>query len=176
MKIDDFIHSLELFSPDLPPKDILKNVDFIHNGKDGWGQSDDLNAAFREKVVTIVFDTEKLKTRDLIKYLLRAEINYAREESLMRETLRQLTFMLYTIGELEDIPLLFEAKMDTSFDAKCGLDIELVFGEDKETVKDYFKTNKHPDYDIVGCIEEYEKHQYLTPEEFKTEMLLYYKS
>ncbi|WP_053992561.1 hypothetical protein [Mangrovimonas sp. TPBH4] len=174
MEIEDFINSIELSSPNLPPKDILKKVDFIHNGKEEWGESDDINADFREKIVEIIFDSEKLKNRELIKYLLRAEIDYCREETLMRETLRQLTFMLYSFGKFEDIPLLFEAKMDTSFDAECGLDIELVFGADNEKVKDYFRTNKHIDYDIVSCIEEYEKYEFRTPEEFKKEMNSYY--
>lgn len=92
----------------------------------------------------------------------------------MRKTLRQLTFMLYTIGEIEDIPMLFEAKMHTSFDAGCGLDIELIFGKDKEKVKEYFRTHEYGGYNIAACIEEFEKYDHQTPEEFIISMSSYY--
>ncbi|WP_196889848.1 hypothetical protein [Aureivirga sp. CE67] len=82
--------------------------------------------------------------------------------------------MLYLIGKIEDIPLLFEAKMDTSFDSRCGLDIELIFGKDKEKVKNYFRINKHENYDIVGCIEEYEQYEIRSPKEFIEGMNSYY--
>ncbi len=174
MELEEFIKKLQDFSPELPPSNILKHVDFVHNRKEKWGESDDLNAELREKVVDILFDNEKLQSRALIKYLLRAEIDYCGAETLMRETLRQLTFMLYMLGKIEDIPMLFEAKMDTSFDAGCGLDIELIFGKDKEKVKEYFRLNKNDNYDIVGCIEEYEKYGYSTSEEFIKGMFCYY--
>ncbi|MBD0404086.1 hypothetical protein [Flammeovirga sp. EKP202] len=176
MEIKDFVKIIKDCHPNLPPVNILKNVDFIHNGKEDWGESDDINADFRRKVVETLFDNKKLQSRELIKYLLQAEIDYCREETLMRETLRQITFMLYMIGKVEDIPMLFEAKMDTSFDAGCGLDIELIFGRDKDKVKEYFQLNKHENYDIVGCIEEYEKYDYQTPNEFIKGMKMYYES
>lgn len=174
MELDAFIRIVKEFNPELPPKDILKNVDFVHNGKKDWRTSDDLNADFREKVTDFIFDSKELKSRALITYLLKAEINYCGAETMMRETLRQLTFMLYSIGEIEDIPLLFEAKMNTCFDAGCGLDIELIFGKDKEKVKDHFRLNPNDDYDIVGCIEDYEQYDVSTPEEFINGMNSYY--
>lgn len=122
-----------------------------------------------------IFYSEKTENRAFIKCLLEAEIEYCREEDLMRETLRQLTFMLYSIWKVEDIPILFEAKMDTSFDAGCSLDIELIFGKNKEEIKSSFRVNKNNKYDIVGCIEEYEKYNFQTPDEFTKGMERYYK-
>lgn len=174
MKAKTFIKIVEEHSPNLPPEEMLKKVEFLHNGKDEWDESDDLNASFREEVVNYVFDSEIAKNRALIKKMLKAEIEYCREETLMTESLRKLTFMLYEIGEIEDIPLLFEAKKDTSFDAGIGLDIELIFGKDKEAVKNYFRANKNEEYDIVSCIEEYEQYDFRTPSEFIAGIKKYY--
>lgn len=170
----EFIQATEEYSPQLPPKEILKGVDFVHNGKESWDESDDLNADFREGVVDAIFQSEKPKNGALIRYLLAAEIEYCKEETCMRESLRQLTFMLYEFGEIEDIPLLFEAKKDSCFDAGIGLDIELIFGKDMEKTKDHFRRHPHQDYDILGCIEEYDDGDIRSPEEFIAAMNSYY--
>ncbi|WP_196889850.1 hypothetical protein [Aureivirga sp. CE67] len=74
MKAKEFIEIIEKYSPNLPPKKILEKVDFIHNGKEDWSESDDLKSKFREKIVELIFDSERNNKREFINYLLKAEI------------------------------------------------------------------------------------------------------
>ncbi|MFK7969376.1 MAG: hypothetical protein AB8F95_03365 [Bacteroidia bacterium] len=175
MERSQFLKTLEGFTPDLPPKEILKAIDYNSLNNDQWGDDempqDELRAEVSEALLT------KLNTKhlELIRYLLRQEINYSRRKMSMRETLRELTFMLYMTGEMSDIPLLYEAKLDTSFDAGCGLNIELIFWKDKEEVKRFFSKNKHPKYDIVETITDYEQYDFQSHEAFVSWMKSYYE-
>lgn len=36
MKVETFIKIVEEHSPSLPPEEVLKKVDFVHNGEEGW--------------------------------------------------------------------------------------------------------------------------------------------
>lgn len=169
-----FIQLIYDTAPALPAEEIIALVDFVHNGKEGWNESDDANADFREEVVDMLFENYSEKEIEAIRYLLKAEIEYAREETMMRETLRQLTFMLYCLGKPADVALLFEAKKDTCFDAGIGLDIELIFGRDKEAAIAHFTDHPHPEYDLVQAIHDHEDYEVRTPEEFIAGILRYY--
>ena len=54
MEIEEFIKSIEVFNPRLPPESVIKSVDYIHNGKESWDEGDDLNSEFRVKVVDLI--------------------------------------------------------------------------------------------------------------------------
>jgi|GEM_PF-3051438 len=174
MTPSEFVQLALQACPNLPAPEVLDKVDFKHNGKDGWDDSDDANAYFREEVVELLFAIDHRTYHDLIRYLLKAELEYASEETMMRETLRQLTFMIYQLGAIEDIPLLVQAKTDTCFDAGIGLDLELVFGLDRHATKAHFQAHPDSKYDVVACIEKYEDYEYRSPEAFIAGMKSYY--
>ncbi|MCP4522405.1 MAG: hypothetical protein GY827_12050 [Cytophagales bacterium] len=172
MTPEEFIKIVKEHKPQLPPQEILSKVDYVHNGKEDWDTSDDKNVYFREEVVDLVFESNEQHNLELIKHLLRAEIDYCREETLMTDVLRKLVLALYLIGNIEDVVLLIEAKIYTSFDASCSLFVELMFGrQGKEEVKKYFQENPHPIYDVVACIEEYEKYEHRSPKQFIKDMI-----
>ncbi len=174
MNAAEIVKSIHSSVPSLPEDKVQQLLIYKHNGKKGWNSSYDLNADLREEVVELLFEQYDNQYRDCIILLLRAEISFCRELTIMRETLRQLTFMLYTLKHIEDIPLLYEAKFDCSFDSSIGLDVELIFGYDMEKTKAYFVANPDENYDIVSTIEEYGYSGNRTPEQFLAAMHYYY--
>ncbi len=171
---DEYWKSVKATYPDLPSTEVLSKVAFAHNGKEGWNDSDDLNGEFRELVVEEMFNDRNFTFPEMIRFLLREEFRFCRHVTTSTETLRQLTFMLFLLNEMHDIPLLFEAKFDTSFDAGIGLDIELIFGFDKERTKAHFRSNPHPEYNIVSKIEDYERYEARNAEQFIASLNSYY--
>jgi hypothetical protein len=174
MKPKKFLAKILAYSPDLPPTLDLEKLRFTHNGKSGWNDSNDLNGNFRAEIVELLFENYEAQHHALIRFLLEAEIAYCSSESTSTETLRQLTFMAFVLGEMEDIPLLYQAKFATSFDASIGLDWELILGKDKEAVRAYFTQNPHARYDIVAAIAESDEYELRTPEEFEQGMREYF--
>ncbi len=170
----EYWKSIKAFFPNLPPAETLAKVAFAHNGKDGWNESNDLNGEFRELVVEEMFNDRNITFPEMIRFLLREEISFCQHETLSTETLRQLTFMLFLLDEIDDIPLLFEAKFATSFDAAIGLDIELIFGFDRDRTKSHFRANPHPQYDIVAEIEDCERFETRNAQQFIDSLNAYY--
>jgi hypothetical protein len=164
MTAQQFMEQVKLNRPELPPSETLKWVSYQQNDKQDWGESNDSNGELRENVAEILFAEYAPSDRALVKYMLEQEILGCRKEGMSTENLRRLTFMLYRFGQLSDIPLLFEAKFDTSFDAGCALDIDLVYGLDAEATKQYYRKHPHEKYDIVGAIEAYEQFEHHRPD------------
>lgn len=156
MTITDFLTAVNKHRPELPPTDVLDTVQYRHNGLDDWDGSDDMNGSFRESVAAALFKDYSQDHKAIIRLLLSAEIQHCREETMMTDVLRRLTFMLYDLGDVADIPLLYEAKEDTSFDAMCALDAELIIGKEPEKVKQHYLEHPHPVYNIIGFITERE--------------------
>ena len=174
MTAKKYIKTIKAVAPALPAADLLSLVAYQHNGKTGWESSDDKNAYFREDAVDLLFENYSDSDRLFIRFLLEEELKYAGSETLMRETLRQLTFMIFVLGYPEDLPLLIEAKLDCCFDASCALDQELLLGRDKAAAIAYFSKYPHEDYDVLAIIEKYEQHGLRSAEEFITGMNEYY--
>lgn len=157
MSAADVIAEVNRCKPLLPPSPILDSIKYIHNGLEGWNESGDVNAQLREEVVSALYKDYSDDHKAIIRFLTNAEIQYCREETMMTEVLRQLSFMLYDLADMEDVPLLFETKMNTSFDSLCSVDIELLIGKDPQKVKEHFLINRHPVYDIAQYIIEHEE-------------------
>lgn len=174
MEAKEFLEIVEKHLPDLPAEKVLAKIAYVHNGLEDWDDSNDENEGFREEVVNLLFDYYSEKYQKIIQELLKAELEYAAAETMMRETLRQLTFMLFTIGDVKDIPLLFEAKFDTCFDAGLALDVELIFGKDRTKTIQYFTENPHEEYDIVERIQMYDEQDNNSPQQFEKFMNKYY--
>ena len=128
------------------------------------GESDDVNAALREEVVSALYKLYSSDFKAIIRFLTKAEIQYCREETMMTDVLRQLSFMLYDLADMEDVPLLFETKLNTSFDSLCSVDEEILMGKDSQKIKKHFLTDQHPAYDIAQYITEHEGDELESPE------------
>lgn len=77
--------------------------------------------------------------RNAIRKLLTEEIERERrEESDDGEMLRTLCVQLFSLGIVEDTLLIWEAK-ESSFDAHCGLDVQLLCGAGIVATKAYLE-------------------------------------
>lgn len=165
------IKEIKAYSPALPPLELLNKVTYQHNGKTDWEESNDINLGDRFKVIKELYLDYSDSDKAMIKFLLEQEIKYAQEEGDYSLGLNIISFMLYTIMDVTDIPLLYDAKFDTCYDAQCVLDIELIFGQDIRETKAYYKQHPDSERDVLGVIEAFENRPYKT----RTEYLKFYK-
>lgn len=87
MEAKEFLEIVEKHLPDLPPEKVLAKIAYVHNGLEDWDDSDDANEGFREEIVNLLFEYYSEKHQGIIQELLKAEIEYAVAETMMRETL-----------------------------------------------------------------------------------------
>jgi len=168
MTIEEILQAISSARPALPETGILDLIVYKWNGAEDWGSGDDLNADVRAAVSKALYRIYDAGYRQIIRVLLRAEMDYCSEETMMTGVLRRLCFMLYEIGEPEDLALLHEAKFGTSFDASCALDPELIRGRDPDRGLEYYKANPLPEADIAADLEAYNKPDsgLLSPEDY----------
>jgi hypothetical protein len=83
--------------------------------------------------------------RSLARYIMRLYVTSHGGGSWgMSDDIRLCAFVLYKIANVEDVPLLWEAKT-ANFDTFCGLDIQMLVGAGVDQTLDYLKTlgNEH---------------------------------
>jgi hypothetical protein len=82
--------------------------------------------------------------RRAIRYLLEEEIQQQRQSKGEFELLRTLCVQLFSIGNVEDSLLIWNAKK-TSFDAMCGLDVQFLCGAGLEATKQFLVASSVPE-------------------------------
>lgn len=122
---------------------ILEDFKFIHNGKTGYYESLDLNYGKRKNLILELYEDYSHDDKALIKLLLAEELKASKIDSPVY-TVDLYAFMLYKHMEIEDIYQLYEAKFGAGTDLQVYVDIELIFGFDKEETKQYL-LNKQKD-------------------------------
>ncbi|MEN3943061.1 hypothetical protein WJU23_17310 [Prosthecobacter sp. SYSU 5D2] len=90
----------------------------------------------------------ELKHRNEIQRLLGLEIEFERQGEGGEEMLRTLCLQLFSLGYPEDALLIWEAKQ-SSFDAGCGLDVQLLCGAGLTATKDYLSRASAPEASAV---------------------------
>ncbi|MDR2834647.1 MAG: hypothetical protein LBV69_00400 [Bacteroidales bacterium] len=139
---------------------VLVNFKFIHNGSTEYSTVDDLNYNKRKELILFLYNNYGINDKPLIKWLLSQEIKSHREADTSVFTIEICAFMLYKVMEIEDIYTLYEAKFGAGSDLQFTVDIELLFGFDKEKTKTYLnekQKNKRKNRAILKAIEYYEK-------------------
>ncbi|MGG3280987.1 hypothetical protein [Paenibacillus solani] len=79
----------------------------------------------------------ELQYRGTLRCLLEKEIN--NEDSEDNEYLKTLCIMLFSIGEVEDSLIIWEAKQK-NFDTSCYIDVQLLFGAGYDNTINYLMT------------------------------------
>lgn len=148
-------------SPELPSKKKLSKLKFKDNGK-----LQDKNLQTRFKFIKALYPRYQPKDKKLVKYLLKQEIKYAQVIGNYNAGLNLSAFMLYTIMSVKDSKTLYDAKFRSCPNACQVIDIELVFGLDKETTKQYFTEKPDEKRNIVGIIKAYETKPFRSREEY----------
>ncbi|WP_354304774.1 hypothetical protein [Pedobacter sp. UYP1] len=138
---------------------ILENFKFIHNGKTGYYESLDLNYGKRKNLILELYEDYSHDDKALIKVLLAEELKASKIDSPVY-TVDLCAFMLYKHMEIEDIYQLYEAKFGANTDLQVYVDIELIFGFDKEETKQYLlnkQKDKRKNKKILEAISYYEQ-------------------
>ena len=102
-----------------------------------YEEQNSINAEFRHLIVSRLFKNYTIIDKPLIRYLLEQEALWC--EHGFTDELVQLCYMLYKIGNIDDIQLLWEIK-NNNFDTYCGLDIQLVAVPDVDDALEYLRT------------------------------------
>lgn len=137
---------------------LLINFKCTHNGKEGYGESYDKNYLKRKNLILELYSNYSSEDKALIKWLLNEELN-GFEFDIPVYTADLCAFMLYKHMVNEDIYDLYNAKFGAGSDNQAFVDIELVFGLDKEKTKAFLKnetTHKELNNEILETIEWYE--------------------
>ena len=159
-------------SPNLPPNSILGQLRFQAQKIEspeypGTYYTNDLNWETRNDVIKSLYLNYSQKEKNIIRWLLKEEMTFARKTDYSSKSLKACAFILYKIMSIEDVPLLYKAKFDCNMDASIELDIELVFGLDIEETRQYYQAQ--PDQgNIVKVIKQYENRPYKEREEYIT--------
>lgn len=138
---------------------ILENFKFIHNGKTDYYEAVDLNYGKRKNLILELYEDYSHDDTALIKWLLAEELKASKIDSPVY-TVDLCAFMLYKHMEIEDIYQLYEAKFGANTDLQVYVDIELIFGFDKEETKQYLKNkqkDKRKNKNILKAISYYEQ-------------------
>ncbi|PHM58493.1 hypothetical protein [Xenorhabdus sp. KK7.4] len=145
------------------PKEILSPLTVLDNSKEGYGVNFDANWHNRRRITQELYPVFSAQHKPLIRFLLTQEIECCRLYEGSPYLMRALSYMLLTMADIEDTLLFYRTKFGTNFDARCSMDIEPIFGEDKDKTKAYF-TGKNQD--IVDIIEHYEQFPYWSKAEY----------
>ncbi|KXX69365.1 hypothetical protein [Flammeovirga sp. SJP92] len=162
-------------------KELLDKYRFKHNGETEYGKINDFNLQNRIDLVLELFRNYSIKDKPLIRWILKQEIRCANKISISIASLELCAFMLYKVMTLEDIYLLYKAKFGNTYDNSFELDVELIFGFDRELTKQFLKnteTKKKKSKVILKMIKGYEKRCKDNPEAFKsrTEYINYFEN
>ncbi|SRR5579884_1412395 len=112
----------------LPSEQALSLLAYQEGGatedKDGF----DPHAELRARVLDALQNTLSLKDRPLVRFLMEQEIACHQDEvETDSDSIHHCGFLLFLLGQLEDVELLWRAKR-ASFDTWCGFDIQFLVG------------------------------------------------
>ena len=139
---------------------LLEDFRFVHNGGHDYYDMFDLNYWNRKNLILELYNNYTDEDKPLIKWLLKEE-QKGFEVGIPVETNDICAFMLYKLMDLDDVYDLYNAKFGTGTDNQFFVDIELVFGFEREETKNYLRNkskNKRLNKKILEAIEYYESH------------------
>jgi hypothetical protein len=133
MQAEEFVREARSTQPELPPLHLLQLVACQEEPLPHTEESSDQHALFRALVLEELQKTLSSGDRALIRFCLKQEMicyknNFrVTEECLGFDSFRLCGFLLFVLAQVEDVPLLWEAKT-TNFDTMCGFDIQFLVG------------------------------------------------
>ncbi|PHM38647.1 hypothetical protein Xmau_03355 [Xenorhabdus mauleonii] len=145
------------------PREILSSFIVLDNGKDGYYERGDNNRHNRIRITQELYPVFATEHKSLIRFLLEQEIESCALYEYGTDLMRALSYMLLTMADIEDSLLFYRTKFETHFDARCAMDIEPIFGEDKDKTKAYFLGKNQ---DVVNVIEYYEQFPYISKTDY----------
>lgn len=148
-----FRKTIEDFRAD-PDEDILTAYVFEDSGEHKYPY--DKNYNHRKSLIYELYEDCSKLDRPLLKWLIQQEL-LGFEAELPVWTTDIAAFMLFKNMEIEDVYDLFDAKFGAGTDHQCTVDIELIFGPDREQMKLFLqKDNSERSKEVLSAIEWYE--------------------
>lgn len=145
------------------PEEILSPFIILDNGKEGYYGRGDTHRYNRRRITQELYPVFTTEHKPLIRFLLEQEIEGCALYEYGTDLMRALSYLLLTMADIEDSLLFYRTKFETHFDARCAMDIEPIFGEDKDKTKAYFLGKNQ---DIVDIIEYYEQFPYISKADY----------
>ena len=108
---------------------------------------------FRQEVLREIQRNPSLDASGLLRELLRMEVEYRRSDrndGAFFENIYWCAFLLWRVGDLGDVMLLWRAK-HTNFDTGCGLDIQFLMGAGVDETISYLQ--RQTDVDSRDALE-----------------------
>lgn len=138
--------------------ELLDDFRCVHNRETEYGKSFDKNYFLRKELILTLYKHYNQEDKLLIKWLINEELK-GFDFNIPVQTLDLWAFMLYKIMDQNDVYDLYDAKFGAGSDAQSYLDIELVFGFDKEITKEFLiksTTSKKRNKIILKTIDFYD--------------------
>lgn len=137
MQAEDIVREARDSLSGLPAAQALQLLAYQEAFSDEDKGSYDPHAEARTLILNEVQKTLSLKDRALIRFLLEQEIACRQNEvETGDDSIHHCGFLLFQLGQLEDIELLWWAKR-ASFDTWCGFDIQFLVGAGVSSVLMY---------------------------------------
>jgi hypothetical protein len=111
---------------------------------DEQGLSEDAHQGVRAEVLSLLLRDRHDSDIDLVRFLLRQEVDMHAASWGIHESLRLAALLLNEYGRAEDVWLLWEAK-DANFDTFTGLDGGLLLPAGVAGTLAYVRSAEHPD-------------------------------
>jgi hypothetical protein len=121
----EFIQLARERNPTLPDANILSLIE----------TDEHFRCAVCEELNKTVAESDRALARHILKLYIES---HRGDKWGMSDEIRLSAFLLYKIGNVEDVPLLWKAK-EANFDTFCGLDIQLLVGAGVEETLAYLK-------------------------------------
>jgi hypothetical protein len=105
------------------------------------------DAAEREQILREIEPERAQEHHPLLQRIFRAESERRREtggDDEYYENLYCCAFLLYHVGDVRDVPMMWEAKQ-LDFDAAIGFDVQFLLGAGSRATLAYLIANGHPE-------------------------------
>lgn len=139
--LEDYLRQVRAYQPGLPPPFLLDLVAYEEQVFLNTSQRGDQHAAFRLSVLYALHQTFSLEDRAFTRFLLEQEIIYTYRLWAFPHSIHFCGFLLFMMAEVEDVQLLWKAKI-TSFDTWCGFDVQLLVGAGVPTTLAYLRRSQ----------------------------------
>jgi hypothetical protein len=147
--IPEYVATLQANPSD---QDLLDHMKFqlIDADKHSWEGNKDQHANFRQEVTRQLYQNFSSDDRNLIITLLQEEIKNCQFLKNSNDNLCRLLFMLYTLKQQADLPLIYDAKFKLGYNATLNIDINLLFGLGNEVILQHDESlQRYLDYNEI---------------------------
>ena len=146
----EYISLVRNYAPDLPHQELLDYLTVAKTTKNFNGElyPHDANEDFRNETCTELYKTFSQQDRLFIKFILR-EMTKSRSCCYGGAVIVLAAFMLFSLGNVEDVISVYNAKFRGNMDSAIAIDQQLLFGAGIENTISYLQNLNTQEAKIV---------------------------